>query len=255
MSKHGRVPARPALDRISVELSHACDKACSFCYNHSHPGGETQWTPDELVELVLDCARHGVEAVSLGGGEPLQYPGLFEVLERLEGVVFRSFTTNGLRLDGLMHEVVRSRPDKVHVSLHFPENRGEVRRVVRQVAELASRGLAAGVNFLVRRSRIEAAKRASCVLADAGIGPESIVYLPMRGSDTPEPRQLAEVAGTDRFQSTTCLLACAASPRFASLDWARRAAWCSYTSSRRPLPSNDYAGLLAALTGLGLKTC
>ena len=255
LSANGRVPASPTLDRLSIELSNACDKACFFCYNHSHAEGETCWTPDEVVELALDCARHGIEAVSLGGGEPLQYPGLFEILERLDGVVFRSFTTNGLRLDGLIDEVVRSRPNKVHISLHFPERRAELRRVVRQVGELTSRGVVAGVNFLVRQSCLEAAKEASRTLGDAGIGPDRIVYLPMRGADTPTPKEMAEVAGTNRFQSMSCLLACAASPRFASIDWARRVAWCSYTESRRALPSNDFAGLLEALRGLELRFC
>ena len=251
----GNVPDLPVLDRISIELTNECDKACPFCYNHSHPEGHTRWTPDDVVELALDCARHGVKAVSLGGGEPLQYPGLFEVLERLDGVVFRSFTTNGLLLDDRMDEVVRSKPNKVHVSLHFPDQKKEVDRVVRQVAELDARGITSGVNLLVRRSRLAAAKQAAHTLYDAGIDVQRIVFLPMRGSDTPSPKELGEVAGTGRFQSMSCLLQCAASPRFAGIDWARRAAWCSYTESRRTLETNDFAGLVAALTGLKLQTC
>ena len=32
------------LDRISIELTNRCAKACWFCYNHSQPAGATQWT-------------------------------------------------------------------------------------------------------------------------------------------------------------------------------------------------------------------
>ena len=35
------------------------------------------------------------------GGEPLEFPGLAEVLDRLRGVVFRSVTTNGLMRTGI----------------------------------------------------------------------------------------------------------------------------------------------------------
>ncbi|MEM1177630.1 MAG: radical SAM protein [Acidobacteriota bacterium] len=251
----GPVPPFPRLDRISLELTNACAKACPFCYNHSQPDGATEWTPTDVVELATDCAQWGVQALSLGGGEPLQYPGLFEVLGRLDGVLFRSFTTNGLLLDGHLERVVASRPDKVHVSLHFPDSPREVARVARQVVQLNERGVRSGVNLLVRRSGLGPARDATATLNDAGIGVDRIVFLPMRGSETPTPRELATVAGTPRFQSMTCLMGCAASPRFASLDWAKRAAWCSYTTSRRRLLSHDYAGLVSALTGLDLVTC
>lgn len=252
----GRVPAAPTVDRLSIELTNACDKACPFCYNASHPGGVTHWTADDAVALVEDCARHGVAAVSFGGGEPLQVAEtLFEVLDRLAGVVFRSFTSNGLRLDDLLSDVVAHQPDKVHVSIHQPESPGEVARVARQVQALGGHGIRSGVNLLVRRSGLAAATAAVRTLRDQGIGLERIMILPMRGGDTPTPRELASVAEGDPFQSVTCLRECAASPRFASLDWAQRAAWCSYTTARRRLPSLDFPGLLSALGGLPLATC
>ena len=63
------------------------------------------------------------------------------------------------------------------------------------------------------------------------------------------------MAGSPRFQSTTRLRACEPSPRFASLDWDKKIAWCSYTSTRAALSSLDHAGLSAALSGLGLTDC
>jgi MoaA/NifB/PqqE/SkfB family radical SAM enzyme len=244
------------LERVSIEVTNACSKACWFCYNASRPEGETRWLPEELVAFVTDCAGHGIQAVSFGGGEPLQYPGLFAVLERLRGVLFRSITTNGLGLVGAtLDRLVASAPDKVHVSIHFPERRSEVERVIRQVAALADRGLRSGVNLLVARSNLTMAARAASALHAAGIGNDRIVYLPMRGRDTPTPDELATVAGRARFQSMTCLMACARSPRFAAIDWKKTAAWCSYTETRRPLAEPTYRALEAALDGLGLVFC
>src|SRR5437762_10445372 len=85
---------------ISIELTNRCAKACWFCYNHSRPEGATRWTVDDVVAFVLDCSAHGVEAVSFGGGEPLQFEGVFDVLTRLDGVLFRSLTSIGLLLGG-----------------------------------------------------------------------------------------------------------------------------------------------------------
>ena len=247
---------RLALERISIEVTNRCAKACWFCYNHSQPEAGTRWTVEELEAFVRDCAANGVKAVSFGGGEPLQFDGLFEILTRLRGVLFRSVTSNGLLLTGpLLERLPEAAPDKVHLSIHFPERDAEVARVIRQVHELAGRGVRSGVNFLVARSNLAAARRAAAAVREAGIGNDRIVYLPMRGRDTPTPAEVARVAGGGPFQSMSCLPGCAKSPRFCSVGWDKQVAWCSYTASRTPLPELTYRGLAATLPGLGLTFC
>lgn len=244
-----------SLERISIELTNQCPKACSFCYNHSGPQGHTAWSVDELVDFVSDCARSGVKAVSFGGGEPLVYPGLFEVLTALQGKLFRSLTTSGWRLDDYLDRLVAAAPDKVHVSIHFPQHAAEVTHVIGLVYQLEQAGLRSGVNFLVDREQLPSAAVAAQQVREAGIVNERIVYLPMRGMNTPTPRQVATVAGDTPFQSTSCLHACGKSPRFCSISWDRQVAWCSYTRTRARLRELSYAGLTAALEGLGLEFC
>jgi MoaA/NifB/PqqE/SkfB family radical SAM enzyme len=43
-------------ERISIEVTNRCAKACAFCYTHSLPEGDTRWTTAELVAFVRDCA-------------------------------------------------------------------------------------------------------------------------------------------------------------------------------------------------------
>jgi molybdenum cofactor biosynthesis enzyme MoaA len=245
-----------SIQRLSIELTNCCSKKCHFCYNESSSLGQTIWQPDELIDFVVDCAQAGTQAVSFGGGEPLEYAGLFEVLQRLQGVVFRSFTTNGLHLnDETVDRVVMAAPDKVHISIHFPEILAEVQRVTTQVNLLASRGICSGVNLLVSRSNLVAATDAARFLNEAGIGNDRIVYLPMRGLDTPSPQQIAQVAGGKPFQSMTCLSACAKSERFCAIGWDKQVAWCSYTIVRRPLPALTAAALELTLQDLSLVFC
>lgn len=101
-------------ERISVEATNRCSKGCPFCYNDSRPGGKSRWDPRELVEFCRDCVLGGVKAVSFGGGEPLEYEGIFHVLEHLRGVLFRSigwdkqvswcsYTRTRRKLGGLKH--------------------------------------------------------------------------------------------------------------------------------------------------------
>ena len=244
-----------SLERISIELTNRCPKGCSFCYNHSGPVGDTAWQVEELVDFVSDCAAHGVKAVSLGGGEPLIYDGLFELLERLRGKLFRSLTTSGWRLSDYLDRLKEAAPDKVHVSIHFPQNVAEVEHVIGLVKQLERAELRSGVNFLVDREHLEAAATAAQTVRAAGIGNDRIVYLPMRGFHTPTPEQVSLVAGNDPFQSTSCLSQCARSARFCSISWDRQVAWCSYTQTRASLRELSYAGLTSALDGLGLAFC
>jgi hypothetical protein len=244
------------IERISVELTNRC-KACWFCYNASRPDGSTGWTRDDLFPFICDCAAEGVRAVSFGGGEPLESADVFALLRALDGRLFRSITTNGLPLlrESTLSASLDSRPDKVHVSVHFPGNDAEVSRVIGQVTALASRGIRSEINLLVSRSTVDAARTAAGRIRSAGIGNDRIVYLPMRGTDTPSPEQIASVAGDAPFQSMTCLAACGRSERFCSIAWDRTVAWCSYTKARRPLRELTYAGLRDALDGLGVEFC
>ncbi len=147
------------------------------------------------------------------------------------------------------------RPDKVHVSIHFPQHAAEVSHVIGLVKQLELAGLRSGINFLVDREQLTAATLAAHQVRQAGISNERIVYLPMRGMNTPTPKQVATVAGELPFQSTSCLSACGKSPRFCSISWDRQVAWCSYTQTRAKLTELSYAGLTAALDGLGLEFC
>ena len=253
------------VERISIELGNRCDKACWFCYAGSDATGETRWTVESTLTFVRDCAANGVRAVSFGGGEPLQWPGLFELLHATAAIgvgdgrvrLFRSLTTNGLLLDRHFDELVAAAPDKVHVSIHNNE-RSEVERVIEAVTRLASAGVRSGVNLLIRRSKLDDAAATVKRLAEAGVGRDRVVFLPMRGMDSPSAAEVASVAGTtpgQPFQSMSCLAACAISPRFCAISWNWTVGWCSYTQERRPLVAPTYAALRTALADLGLRFC
>ena len=178
-----------------------------------------------------------------------------DVRAALRGVVPRTLTTNGLPLErgSVFERLVRAAPEKVHVSIHAPENLREVARVVDQVLALRQAGLRSGVNFLVRGGHLDEATRAAAYLYHAGITPEQITFLPMRGSplahENVTPKELAAVAQSAKFASMTCLRGCEKSRRFASVAADKTVAWCSYTVTRAPLAAPSYAALVAALAG------
>ena len=246
------------MELLSIELTNKCKKACSFCYSSSVPTGTIAWNPRQLIDVLNDCHSFGLKAVSFGGGEPLEYEPLFDVLEALNSNLYKSITTNGLLLTDSLLERLARHINKIHVSIHFPEKESEVLRVCRQVRQIEEHDIKAGINFLVRKSQLDFAKKAARIISEHRFKPEQIIWLPMRLiGDEPTPKELASIATlvSPQFQTAYCLLSCKKSPRFASINCQQEVGWCSYTSSRTKVNPLTWDGLIKALQDLSLEYC
>ena len=245
------------IELLSIDLSNYCSKQCPFCYNHSTRAGNTLWKPQEVIAFASDCIRNGgVKAVSLGGGEPFEYEGVFEIVDTLYSLCYLSVTTNGLPLEdpAVWHNLTQHKPDKIHVTIHQPGIPEEVERVTNLVQRIAGIGVKPGVNLLLGA---DSADKAATVYQQLSLllTPEQIILVPQRYSNTPTPKQLASVAGGKPFQSPSCLLECHPPQNFCSVSWDKKAAPCSFAPCKEPLPSLDYAGLASALGNVRWKRC
>lgn len=244
------------IELLSIDLSNYCSKQCSFCYNHSNKEGNTLWKPSEVIAFASDCIKHGVKAVSLGGGEPFEYDGIFNVIEALYPQCYLSITSNGLPLEDseVWHKLVLCKPDKIHITIHQPDNAKEVKRVEGLLPKIDAVGIKSGLNLLVGADKVEAAtnvfQRMMKILAS-----DQIILVPQRFSNTPTPKQLASVAGGQPFQSPSCLLACKRPVKFCSVSWDKKVCSCSFAQCKEPLETLDYNGLQQALTKVKWKSC
>ena len=178
------------IELLSIDLSNYCSKQCPFCYNHSTREGNTLWKSQEVINFASDCINHGVKAVSLGGGEPFEYEGVFDVIDALYPKCYLSVTSNGLPLENerIWEMLTEHKPDKIHITIHKPDNEAEVNRVERQVQRIASIGIKPGLNLLVGDDKVAQAKnvyeRMSKVLNN-----DQIILVPQRFSNTPTSQQ------------------------------------------------------------------
>lgn len=244
------------IELLSIDLSNYCSKQCPFCYNHSRREGNTLWKPQEVIDFASDCIEHGVKAVSLGGGEPFEYEGVFEVIDALYPKCYLSVTSNGLPLENkqIWEMLTKHKPDKIHLTIHQPDSEAEVLRVERQVQRIASIGIKPGVNLLVGADKIASAKSVYERL-DKLLNNDQIILVPQRFSNTPTPKQLASVAGRNPFQSPTCLLKCQRPTNFCSVSWDKKVNSCSFAPNKVPLETLDYRGLIQALEKVKWKKC
>ena len=244
------------IELLSIDLSNYCSKQCSFCYNHSTREGNTMWKPSEVIDFATDCIRHGVKAVSLGGGEPFEYDGIFEVIQALYPQCYLSVTSNGLPLeDGIVwQQLEQSKPDKIHVTIHQPDNEREVQRVESLLPRIDAIGIKPGLNLLVGANKIEPATSVFQRMIKF-LENDQIILVPQRFSNTPTPKQLASVAGGKPFQSPSCLLACIRPENFCSVSWDKKVNSCSFAPNKIPLNTLDYDGVINALGEVKWKSC
>lgn len=244
------------IELLSIDLSNYCTKQCSFCYNHSTKEGNVMWKPKEVIDFCSDCIAHGVKAVSLGGGEPFEYEGIFEIIDALYPLCYLSITTNGLPLthEELWDKLMLHRPDKIHITIHHPESENEVQRVIHQVERLKIADIKPGVNLLVGADKEVEAKRVYSRLTEV-IKPEQIIIVPQRYSNTPTPKQLAAIANGKPFQSPSCLLECKRPSDFVSVSWDKKVNSCSYAPNKERLNTLDFKGLTDALEKIDWKSC
>lgn len=245
------------IEMLSIDLTSRCSKGCWFCYNGSSCRGDTVWTPEEVIAFASDCIENGVKAVSLGGGEPLEFDGLFRILEVLNKLAFVSVTSNGLLLDDgdIWTRLIAHAPDKLHISIHFPENKNEISRVIRQIQRLNDTSIIPGVNMIVSADNQDVCRDVYSRLRRV-LNPDGIILVPLcKAGKTPTPQMLKYVTGGEPFQSTSCLLGCRRPVGFASVSWDKQVAHCSFTSAKARLEELNHAGLVAALRSAAFIPC
>lgn len=214
------------------------------------------WEPHEVISFCSDCIENGIKAVSLGGGEPFEYDGIFEIIDSLYPKCYLSITTNGLPLmkEEVWNKLMLHKPDKVHITIHNPDNNSEVERVMAQIKRLKETGIKPGVNLLVSADKVDAAKVVYSKLKEI-INADQIIVIPQRFSNTPTPKHLSVVAGGKPFQSPSCLLGCKRPTEFVSVSWDKKVNSCSYAPNKENLKTLDYKGLTDALKNVNWKSC
>lgn len=244
------------IELLSIDLSNFCSKQCPFCYNHSDIKGNVEWKPEEIIALASNCINNGVRAISLGGGEPFEYDGIFQIIDAIQPLAYLSVTTNGLPLleKAVWQKLESHKPDKIHISIHNPDNHKEVQRVIEQLNDLSKTDITAGANLLVTSDKLEYCHDVYAKLRKI-LSPKQIILVPQRFDKTPTPQQLVHVTGNGLFQAPSCILGCQIPKNFCSVSWDKKVNFCSYAGGKRPLESLTYQGVIDALNKVVFQSC
>jgi MoaA/NifB/PqqE/SkfB family radical SAM enzyme len=133
---------------ITFQLLERCNLRCRMCYEWGETGAYHAHA--ELAALELPLVLRTVDEClptkplfEFFGGEPLLYPGIFELISRIrEGGCEVAFPTNGTLLEGHAERLAAAAPTRVWVSLDGPPEVNDRQRGA-GVFERAMRGIEA----------------------------------------------------------------------------------------------------------------
>ena len=142
----------PGFRVLHLHPTRRCNLECLHCYSESGPASRDTIATEVAVSAVADAARLGYTMLSVSGGEPLMYPGLWALLDeaRRAGMT-RAIVTNGVSLTAPIAARLRESVDVVAVSLDGRPDRHNYLRNHSTAFARMQQGLAAlraqGVRF------------------------------------------------------------------------------------------------------------
>jgi len=154
---------------VVLQLVEECNLRCAMCYEwgltgaYHHTGQPATLNLDVTLNVIRECLP-AKPYFELFGGEPLLYPGIWDVITVIrEGGCELAFPTNGTLVERCAARLVASGPNRIWISLDGPEptndsqrGRGVFKQVMRGLDALSaakrshrSRLPAIGITYVV----------------------------------------------------------------------------------------------------------
>lgn len=176
---------------VRIKPTNKCDHHCSYCSYEPGSGcpvSETinrndQIDKGKMLEILDDFKERGVKAVTYsGGGEPLVYPWISEIMRKtLENGIDLSIITNGQKLRGESAEILtQAEWVRVSSSESDPETFSKTRKVherwfyeladnLRNFAKIKKESCEFGINFVVHEGNANQVYRSVKYFKELGV--------------------------------------------------------------------------------------
>jgi len=86
---------------VELEFTRKCNLRCIYCYSSAGESRDNELTLDEIKDVILQAKDLGArKIILLGGGEPLLYSGVFEIVDFIHSLgISQILFTNGVLID------------------------------------------------------------------------------------------------------------------------------------------------------------
>ena len=85
------------IDKVFFDITQYCNGECKYCFTNSVKLSQKynkELTNDEIIDVLNDLYKIGIEKISIGGGEPF-LKNIEEIIEKINKEIKVSITSNG----------------------------------------------------------------------------------------------------------------------------------------------------------------
>lgn len=145
----------PVPELADISISNRCSKGCDYCYRSSMLDGALMKLEDYCSVLdSMNSPEHGnVFQVALGGGEPLEHPDFFEIIdETLNRGIVPNFTTNGRLLKAEIFERLKGKVGAIAISISSMDEMNVFNDILKD-----RKGIKINLHYILSRNSVEQA--------------------------------------------------------------------------------------------------
>jgi radical SAM protein with 4Fe4S-binding SPASM domain len=150
--------------KLFVSVSNECNLSCSHCMSDSSPFGKQLMSPNNLRQISDEAADMGIFQITIGGGEPLLYRGLWDVVSHMrQNYLGVSMTTNAYVVRDSDIDSLKKYNVKTNVSIDgSPETHDRIRnkagaydRTITNIRRMIDAGIQPTLRYTMMRSNIQ----------------------------------------------------------------------------------------------------
>lgn len=162
---------RKGLLSIELEFTRKCNLRCLYCYSNAGEPAENELSIDELKSVVFQAKNLGArKIVLLGGGEPLLYEGLEEIVNYISSLGLQQIVfTNGVLIDeeiarflfkNRVSVVIKQNSFKTEIQDMLADVKGTFKHIQRGISILMATGyphkeISLGIQTIICKQNID----------------------------------------------------------------------------------------------------
>lgn len=111
------------IDYIRISITDRCNLRCVYCMPENGINlvkHDDILSYEEIIRLCRMFSKLGISKVKITGGEPLVRKDVYKLIKgikEVEGIENVTLTTNGILLEGMIDDLVKSGLDAVNISI------------------------------------------------------------------------------------------------------------------------------------------